>query len=389
MPYEVFQLEPIGATEAFVGTSADPIKRYGEHAAAYMLRRVGRLPVDHRAVALDLALSAIDPSLPGRVERKTRAFTVAGDAPDVAARRALAAALSEGMLTEMVELGRRGTPKSRSLLGLGTDIYEALGEERIKAKRGRRLSAAEKKARQYRFGRGTDADPWRFPPEMIDGTVRQHGLMALAPFKKAWRDAHARYGRIPFVGAQIQKGMKAGTVPFVTFTIAKSARVMGRSVTRGQKYGVYHDERGGTLRLKKIPRRKRGTLEKLGGALRGIGKAIIAGPKKLVELGVKAGEKLYEAGKDIVDRLGDLACGVVSHPAAGMAAAGGASASGVPPQAGAAGVDIAKGLCGGAGVPGVPPGELMAPPGAIPGWVLPVGIGVGAVVLALALRRRR
>ncbi len=386
--YEVYQLEPIGAVPMFGRGRGDPIAQYGQRASEYITRRLARLPIDQRAVALEIALKAIDPSLPGRVERKERQFVREGDAPDVAQHRAIAAALSEGMLREMISLGRGNAPRT-GLLGMGA--YEALGvvvRDRRKEQSDRK--AAERKAAQYKYGRGTDADPWRFPPEMVEGAVRDHRMMNLAPFKKAWKDSAARYSNLPFgVGPAFVAKMKAGTLPFITFTVAQSSTRFGRPVTRGQKYGVYFNERYKTMALKKIPKRKRGLLKKLGGALKSIGKGIIALPKKLIEAGIEGAERLYEAGKDLVDKLGDLACGVVNHPAGSAAAAGGAAAYGVPPEAGAIGVELAKGICGGADVPGVPPDVLATPAGRMPGWVLPVGIGAGALVLVLALRSRR
>lgn len=388
MPYQTYQLEPMGATGTFAGGGADPIKLYGERATEQIMARIKRFPADQRAVALEVLLKKIDPTLPRRVESIERKLVAQGQHPDRAQHRAIAAALSDGIMAEMVRLGRGKGPKAAALLGLSA--FEALGVVvRDRRQEQADQKAAQRKAAQYKYGRGTDADPWRFPPEMIAGTLRDHRIISLAPFQKARREAYARYGGLPFVGAQMQAGIKAGTVPFATFVVEESATVLGRPITRGQKYGIYYNEGAGTMALKKIPRKKRGTLAKLGGALKSIGKGIIALPKKLGELAVKAGEKLYDLGEGLVDKLGDLACGVVNHPAAGAAASAGAASQGAPPEAGAVGVDIAKGICGGADVPGVPPEGLLPGRGRVPGWVLPIGIGVGALALLLAFRRRK
>ncbi len=393
MAYQVYELEPLGATPPLVGGASDPIRQYGERAAEYILARLELVGVDQRAGALELALRALDPTLPARVARKERKFISQGEPPDRAQRRAIAAALSEGMLKEVVALGRK-SPKARSLIGVGA--YEALGvvvrDHRITEVERAAQAEATRQATQYKYGRGTDADPWRFPPAMIAGTSRDHRIIALAPFKAAYNSAISRYGQFPTIGGlrdQLVAGVKSGTVPFITFIVAQSAQVMGRTVTRGQKYGVYYNESYKTMALKKIPARKRGLMKSLGSALKGIGKGIIALPKTAAEMAVKGAKKLYDAAKDVVDKLGDLACGVMSHPAAGAAAAGGAAAYGAPPQVGAVGVGVAKEICGGAGVPGVPPEDLMPPARGLPGWVLPVALGGGALVLVLALRRRR
>jgi hypothetical protein len=395
MPYETYQLEPVGAVP-FIGGPDDPIKQYGERATEYMMARLERVPADQRAAALELALKAIDPTLPGRVERKERTFVGRGDPPDLAQRRAIAASLSEGMLREMVGMGRGKPPASRSVLGLGVwhdrapQAQQALGEEIVKSRRGRRLTAAERKALQYKYGRGTDADPWRFPPGMIDRTVRDHRIINLPPIQKAYKAAIKRYGKMPsWMGERFEALVREGKIPFITFKLAKSTVVRGRTLRKGQKMGVYFDERVKTMQIRKIPKRKKRLLKKLGSSLKSLGKGLLAGPKKLADLAAKGAKKLYEAGADIIDKLGDLACGVVNHPAAQAAAAGGAAAYGAPPQAGEIGVGLAKNLCGGADVPGVPPEDLMAPPARrLPGWVLPVALGGGALVLVLALRRR-
>ena len=388
MPYEVYQLEPIGAVPV-LGGRGDPIALYGRRGAEIITRRISRLPVDERAVALEVALKAIEPTLPGRVERKERLLMGRGVAPDSASHRAIAAALSEGMLRELVSMGRGKAPRTGSLLGISA--YEALGVEvRDHRKEQADRKAAQRKAAQYKYGRGTDADPWRFSPAMIEGTVRDHRMMDLAPFKKAWKDAAVRYGNLPFgAGPLIVAALKQGKVPFTTFTVAQSTTVQGRPITKGQKYGVYFNERYKTMAIRKIPPRKRGLLAKIGGALKSLGKGIIALPKKIVEIGIEAAERLYEFGKDLVEKLADAACDVVNHPAAPAAPGGGAMAYGAPPQAGTMGVEVAKGICNGDDVPGVPPDELATPAGAMPGWVLPVGIGTGVLVLVLALRRRR
>ena len=350
MPYEVYELEPLGAAQPFVGGPGDPIKQYGERATEYMMARLERVPMDQRAAALEIALKAVDPTLPGRVEGKERTFIAQGDAPDRAQRRAIAASLSEGMLREMIRLGRGKPPKASSLLGVGAwHAQQALGEEVVKSTRGRRLTDAERKALQYKYGRGTDADPWRFPPGMIDRTVRDHRIINLEPIQKAYQSAITRYGKLPWgVGKMIQAAVRDGKIPFITFTLAEAATVRGKTLCKGQKMGIYFDERVKTMQIRKIPKRKRDLLGKLGSALKGIGKGIFAGAKKLAELAAKGAVKLYEYGKDAIDKLGDLACGLVNHPVAEAAAAGGAVASGAPPQVGAMGVGVARGICGGA-----------------------------------------
>jgi hypothetical protein len=79
------------------------------------------------------------------------------------------------------------------------------------------------------------------------------------------------------------------------------------------------------------------------------------------------------------DQLGNLACGVLSNPAAGTAAGVAAAAYGIPPQAGTAGVAIAASQCGQAPPPVVVPASSSI-------WPM-VLIGGGALVAILLLTK--
>lgn len=79
--------------------------------------------------------------------------------------------------------------------------------------------------------------------------------------------------------------------------------------------------------------------------------------------------------------LADLACDLLNNPAASAAASAGAVAMGAPPQAGAAGVGIAKQACGG---PPPPP-----PPPPAPSILLPLAIAGGVVVATLLLTNKK
>lgn len=77
--------------------------------------------------------------------------------------------------------------------------------------------------------------------------------------------------------------------------------------------------------------------------------------------------------------LGDLACDVLTHPAAGAAAGAIAAAEGIPPQVGTGGVALAAGQCGQA-----PPPPVVAPSSSIWPWVI---LGGGAVVAVALLTK--
>lgn len=90
-------------------------------------------------------------------------------------------------------------------------------------------------------------------------------------------------------------------------------------------------------------------------------------------------EAIGSVAAGVAPILGNLACDVLSNPAAGAAAGAAAAAYGIPPQAGTTGVAIAAGQCGQAPPPVVPVASHAIWP-----WLL---LGGGAAV-ALALMSR-
>lgn len=363
MPYTTYTLEALGQL------SDDPIGAYGKRAAQIIAESVAKLPAPERRAAAEKLLKKIDPELIGAVRSRRRALEARGLPPYIAEQQAIAQAMSTGIARELVNLGR-GRRGSTPLLGLGATTRVTV------SRRGRPSSGTTR-----HYGSGTDADPWRFPAEMLNGTVRDHRLIQVPAIKRAYEDAIKRYNRLGMFGnLRLGDLVKQGKIPFATFTAAtgQQARVLGRTIDLKARYGLYYDERAGTFSIKKLPKRKTGVLGRISGALRGIGKAIIGIPEGIAEVVKKAGEK-----------LGELACAVVNHPATSAAARGYATSQGAPPQAADVGVDVAKGMCGG-GQP-ADAGPLPLPPpdtgAGTPSWLLPAAIGGGALVLILALRK--
>ena len=100
-----------------------------------------------------------------------------------------------------------------------------------------------------------------------------------------------------------------------------------------------------------------------------------------------AGGRGAEWAKEGVEKLGSLACGVVSSDLGVAAAAGGAGAAGVPPQVGAQGAQIANQVCKSGDKKPLSPTKPIPVQGGSPSWVMPAAIGAGALVLFLALRK--
>lgn len=137
----------------------------------------------------------------------------------------------------------------------------------------------------------------------------------------------------------------------------------------------------------------------IGSGLKKVGSAVVGGVKKgasAVYSGGKwvgkkaaAGAKTaYKWGKKALSAIGKLGCAVLNSPAAPIAAGAASAAYGVPPQAGAIGVEVAKGTLCKSGTPAATQAELMqeAPPPGAPAEkkkfpVVPVAIGAGALAL--------
>ena len=108
-----------------LGGSSDVLSRYGSTTARGLLARMQRLPREQRTGALKAVMSEIDTTLQSRTESYAAAARRAGVPTDQALETGLARALSEGVVSELAQLGKRGTVGQSSLLGLGLDSARA------------------------------------------------------------------------------------------------------------------------------------------------------------------------------------------------------------------------------------------------------------------------
>lgn len=210
-----------------VGGSQDMIANFGKRGAEWIMATIGRVPADERKGALKVLLEQLEPGLPDRVAAKRSKFLKQGHAPKAAMQKALASSMSEGLLNQLIEMGR-----------------------------GQRMSLG------------------------------------------IWN-------------------------PF-----AEIAKLVSKGGTKGAQWA-----------------------------------------------------------RDGVEKLGSLACGVVSSDLGVAAAAGGAGAAGVPPKVGAQGAQIANQVCKSGDKKPATTTQLTTPIKSTPGWVLPVAIGAGALVLVMVLKK--
>jgi len=117
--------------------------------------------------------------------------------------------------------------------------------------------------------------------------------------------------------------------------------------------------------VKKAAKKVKSGAEWVGGKVSWPARKAAQGVSKGVEYAKKGAQKTWEWGKQAVDKLGSLACGVMQSPVVSVAAGAAATAYGAPASAGAAGAEVGAKLCGKADVPAASPQSLMVPPSSV------------------------
>jgi hypothetical protein len=184
-----YELEPaaeaLGATTK-PGFKGDPIKGYGQKAAAWIMGTIDELDTkEDRKIALRALLDEVDPKLWNSVSAKADMYKKRlGMQPKAALQRALAAAMSDGMLREIVEAGKSGHIKDQTALALG--YYEAMGAWYNPVDWAKKAGSAVKKGAEAVYGAGKAA--------------------VTAPVKAASWAAKKGYSGAKWVGGKIKSG---------------------------------------------------------------------------------------------------------------------------------------------------------------------------------------
>lgn len=124
---------------------------------------------------------------------------------------------------------------------------------------------------------------------------------------------------------------------------------------------------------------------KVGSAVKTAAKGIASGAKAAASGVASGASTAWGWGKTAVNKLGSLACAVVSSGAGQVAAGAGGAALGVPPQVGMQGAQVASGMCAKGETPAATQQQLFQPER--PAWILPVAIGGVGLVAILLLRK--
>jgi len=99
-------------------SSGNVFGEYGANAARLLISRARQQPKAQRAAFLRSAVDKIDPTIWPRAEVFATASTRAGVHPAVAAEAGISRAMSEGIVKELIEVGKRGTVTKRGQVGL-------------------------------------------------------------------------------------------------------------------------------------------------------------------------------------------------------------------------------------------------------------------------------
>jgi hypothetical protein len=396
--------QPVGAQDLpldlaarkIVGTKDDPIAAFGQRISETIMDKIWAVPPDDRAPVLMATLDAINPQLYGVVDEKAKRYMAEkGYSARVALKHALAAAFANDLLSDFIRAGKTRNLSLSGSLALG--CYGGRAQARALGRYAQALGVITSGVRDHRgqdqpgvpIGtvpptqgkiRTLQVGPFMFYDDVTwDRSTAYHGTRRLpASWQTFFRNEETRLGFVvPFgtvaassIGVDKWLGWPAskrvmpnyfnGSVPIIKFTHPKT----------GVKFGVYLEattEKFSAV-MKKVPTSK-SWYKRLWGALKSL-------PGKILDFAV-----------DVIEKVGDMACKVVSNPAGQIAAAGGAVAAGAPPDAAVMGTQIAAGLCASNPTPTPDTGPLMRK--GLPFWAIPVAALVGVGVLTVALKKKR
>ncbi len=389
--YGMGALEPCGEAKGYM---PDPFQVYGVAASKFLLSRVAVLPPARRAQALRTVLDHVDRSLWERASRNAQQIRATGASPSQALQQGLAAAMSDGMIKEVIELGRtRRAPKQRSLLGLGCYGCSAQmlgdtvrGGTEVETQRGGSVDevvaigpfqfpiGGSKTRATYRVHTPNLPAEWRawFGKETARMSALAMGWMkaASALLGQPRTVPASSLGLDKYFGISPDTPVIAkffdGSAPIAKLVDPKTGEDMGLFVIASPDlFELWYRP------MPKPEREKRPWWKKAWDSVRKVVGKIMGGI-------AKAGRTAAEYAKKGLDALAELGCKVVNSGAAPAAAAGAAAATGVPPQVGAQGVGIAQGLCA-EPPPKIEPGPTSATSGFLPFAI--VGGGIAALLL--------
>lgn len=97
----------------------NPIAKYGQDSASWIMHSIKSVPETHRPAALRALFDAIDPGLSSKVQTETAKLREKGVAAKPALQQGIATAMSTGMQKEIINTGRGQRPPTRGHVALG------------------------------------------------------------------------------------------------------------------------------------------------------------------------------------------------------------------------------------------------------------------------------
>ncbi len=375
---KVVSVQPLSDDEPMPALFED----YGSRAAQMLIAQVAPFPPGRRAMVMKTILDKVDKSLWTRTQDIFKRYISQGVPPAVAFPQALARAMSTGIAAEFINTGlRRAAPQASSLLGLGCYGNRSRGHSALGA-----APTRDSGSKTGASGGGANKTVLTLQQQAAAADAATYAYCQANP-------TATRCARPSDTGGGILTGIInipttiITTAGDVVATGAGAVYDAGGAVVGGVTTGANAVYDAGGAVVGGVVTGANAVYD-AGGAVVG---GVVTGANAVYDAGgavvggvVDAGKAIGDAVMKGLDKLGDLACGLVNTP--GVASAAGAVGGmvvGVPPMAGAAagaaGAKLAKGSCG--GDPPPPP-----PPVVTPSSILPLALlGGGAVILAFFL----
>lgn len=387
----------LSGTDGAAAASLHPLhQQFGARAAQIVLAAVAKLPADQRTTALNQILDRIEPGLGAR----TAALVAASGNTSAALPAALATAMATGYATEIVDTGKRGSVKRHSAVGLGAygpprqglgGAFDALVGALAPAvaaqnQRDAEMLQLQKTQLAAQTGSYLEVGPFILKPTLPQTLKLDTAALTTAQKNKLYAGLINAVTRSPLTVCAVcqfiskaslgdanapqqtktlVKGIEAGMLPWMPLVTALP---------------VYRFEQGGKkyiIKLRSIGTAAKPRVEYLVEEYRGLIDSIFNAIEKLV---AKIVNFAVDVVGSVITAVSGLACSVSQNPNAATAAQIAAVAAGQPPQAGAAGAQIAASLC-----PPTPP-----PPAAEESSnMLPLALGALGIGAVLLLTRKR
>ena len=241
----------------------NPLARFGQDVADVVLSKVKSLPPKDRLGAIRVTFDAIEPGLYGRMLARMHQNLAAGMLPEPALRAAIESATSQGLVKEIVALGRGQRPAPRSMAGLGyygkSGAHEALGFSfsdlwKKPASQIKNVGQSIGVAAKWTGGAVSSGakSTWNFAGDVIDKVEKLSCKVLNSPAAPvAAGAAAAAYGAPPqagMIGAQVGQALCApdasgqmvpvvmeppSTIPWVPIALGGGALVLILLMTRG------------------------------------------------------------------------------------------------------------------------------------------------------------